>query len=59
MQLVTSELLNPCHFTHLIAWDVQLQSRIVLRTRIFLFFIIMKFHISNLGMICKMHAILT
>jgi hypothetical protein len=26
MQLVTSELLNPCCFTHLIAKDVQLQG---------------------------------
>jgi hypothetical protein len=37
MQLVTNELLNPCHFTHLVAMDVNLQNPIVLMTRIFKF----------------------
>jgi hypothetical protein len=38
MQLMTSELLNPCHFTHLVAKDVQLQSLVVLMTKIFIYF---------------------
>jgi hypothetical protein len=37
MQLVISELLNPCRFTHLVARDVQLQNLVVLTTRTFLF----------------------
>jgi hypothetical protein len=38
MQLVTSELLNPCHFTHLMVEDVELQSPVVLMTKILIFF---------------------
>jgi hypothetical protein len=38
MQLVINELLNPCHFTHLVARDVQLQTLVVLMTRILIFF---------------------
>jgi len=34
MQLPTSELLNPCRFTHLVAKDIQLQSLFVLTTTI-------------------------
>jgi len=34
MQLMINELLNPCHFTHLIIGDVQLQNQIGLMTRI-------------------------
>jgi hypothetical protein len=37
MRLVTNELLNPCHFTHLITKDVQMQSLVVLTIRIFKF----------------------
>ncbi len=31
-----NELLNPCHFTHLVAKDVQLQSLVILTTRDYL-----------------------
>jgi hypothetical protein len=59
MQLVINELLNPCHFTHLIRRDVQLQNQVGLMTDLN-FFITMKFHfIINLGMMCKVHVILT
>jgi hypothetical protein len=58
MGLLTNELLNPCHFTHLVAKDIQVQNLFVLMTTILMFFTIMKFHvIINLGMTCKMHAI--
>jgi hypothetical protein len=60
MQLVTSELVNPCHLTHLITTDVQLQNAIVLMTKI------LKFYYNNeipchhyLGMMCQVHAIST
>jgi hypothetical protein len=33
MRLVINELLNPCHFIHLVARDIQLQSPIVLTTK--------------------------
>jgi hypothetical protein len=32
MQLMTNELLNPCLFTHLVAWNVQLQNLVILIT---------------------------
>jgi hypothetical protein len=35
MQLVISELLNPCCFTHLVIRDVKLQSLVVLTIKIF------------------------
>jgi hypothetical protein len=35
MQLVTSELLNPCLFTHLVVKDVQLYIEVILMTKIF------------------------
>jgi hypothetical protein len=36
MHLGINELLNPCHFTHLIAMDIdKLQNPIVLMVRIF------------------------
>jgi hypothetical protein len=35
MQLVTSELLNRCQFTHLVTRDIQLQSPIILTSKIF------------------------
>jgi hypothetical protein len=58
MHLVTSELLNPCCFTHLVTKDIQLQSLVILTTKILNFFVIMKFHvIINFGMMCKVHAI--
>jgi len=38
MQLMINQLLNPCCFTHLVARDVQLQSLVVLMTRILIFF---------------------
>ncbi len=54
-----SELLNPFHFTHLVAMDIQLQSLVVLTIMIFIF-VIMKFRvIINLGMMCKVHSIST
>jgi len=60
MQLVTSKLLNPCHFTHLVARDVQLQSPVVLMIRILNFSYINEIYvIINLGMTCKVHAIST
>jgi hypothetical protein len=34
MQLMTSELLNPCHFTHLVTNNVQLQNLVILMIRI-------------------------
>ncbi len=34
MQLMTNELLNPCHFIHLVAWDIQLQNLVILMTKI-------------------------
>jgi hypothetical protein len=37
MQLMTNELLNPCHFTNLVAKDIQLQSLIILMIRILKF----------------------
>jgi hypothetical protein len=37
MQLLISELLNPCRFTHLVTKDDQLQNPVILMTRIFLF----------------------
>jgi hypothetical protein len=37
MQLVTNELLNPCHFTHLVMRDVQLRNPIILTIRILIF----------------------
>jgi hypothetical protein len=37
MQLVINELLNPCHFTHLITRDIQLQNLIILMTKILKF----------------------
>jgi hypothetical protein len=48
---MTNELLNPCHLTHLVAKDVQLQSLVVLT---------LKFHvIIDFGMTCKVHVIST
>jgi hypothetical protein len=38
MQQVTNELLNPRHFTHLIARGVQLQNLVVLMIRIYFIF---------------------
>jgi hypothetical protein len=35
MRLMTSQLLNPCCFTHLVISDVQLQSLVVLMTKVF------------------------
>jgi hypothetical protein len=40
---MTSELLNPCHFTHLVAMDVNLQNPIVLMTKILKFYYNAKF----------------
>jgi hypothetical protein len=37
MQLVFSELLNSCRFTHLVVRDVQLQNSIVLMIKVFKF----------------------
>jgi hypothetical protein len=37
MQLMINELLNPCHFTHLVAKDVQLKSPIILTIKFFKF----------------------
>jgi hypothetical protein len=37
MHLMTSELLNPCCFTHLVTKDIQLQSLVILTTKIFKF----------------------
>jgi hypothetical protein len=37
MQLMTSELLNPCRFTHLVTRDVQLQNLVILTTKILKF----------------------
>jgi len=60
MRLVTNELLNPCRFTHLAVRDFQLQNLVILMIMILIFFIIMKFNVNiNLGMTCKVHAILT
>jgi len=60
MGLRTNELLNPFHFTHLVAKDIQVQNLFVLMITILIFFTIMKFHvIINLGMTSKMHAIST
>jgi hypothetical protein len=58
MQLVTSELLNPCCFTHSVTKDIELQSLIVLTIIIFYFFYNNEFHvIINFDRTCKMHAI--
>ncbi len=60
MQLMTIKSSIPCHFTHLVTRDVQLQSSIILMTKSLDFLIIMKFHvIINLGMMCKVHVIST
>jgi hypothetical protein len=37
MRLVIGELLSPCHFTHLVTRDIQLQNLVILMTRIFKF----------------------
>jgi len=37
MQQVTHELLNSCHFTHLVAHDIYSQSPIILLTNFFKF----------------------
>jgi hypothetical protein len=37
MQLMTSELLNLCHFTHLVTKNIQLQNLVVLMTMILKF----------------------
>jgi hypothetical protein len=37
MRLMTGELLNPCHFTHLVIRDIQLQNLVVLMIRILKF----------------------
>jgi hypothetical protein len=58
MQLVINELLNSCRFTHLVTRDIQLQSPIILTTRI----LKVSYNneiIINLDMTCKVHAIST
>jgi hypothetical protein len=57
MRPVISELLNPSCLTHLVAMDIELQSIVILTIGILIFFQIMKFHIINLGMMCKVHVI--
>jgi hypothetical protein len=58
MWLMTNELLNPCHFIHLVVKDVPLQNLVVLMIRISKFLIIMRFHvIINLRLMCKVRAI--
>jgi hypothetical protein len=58
MQLVINELLNSCRFTHLVTRDVQLQSPIILTTRILKISYNNEI-IINLDMTCKVHAIST
>jgi hypothetical protein len=36
MRLMISRLLNPCYFTHLVTRGIELQSLVVLMTKIFL-----------------------
>jgi hypothetical protein len=55
---MTSELLNPCHFTHLVAKDIQLQSLVVLTIKILKFSHNNEIHvIINCSMMCKVHVI--
>ncbi len=37
MRLMISELLDPCHFTHLVPRDIQLQNPIILMIRVLIF----------------------
>jgi len=51
MQLVISELLNPCRFTHLVARDIQLQNSIVLMIKVCKFFNNNEIFLSSLTLV--------